>query len=213
MGGKSKDSARGARWELFLGTSVMANHAKECEKLSTQLHDGPSQHLAALSFRLDALAGQLSGPSLELLESCSNILRAAFDDVHTLSKELEPISMEPGDLVCSAQTYLERKSVGTPGHVTFEADESVVITLEQEDDVLQCLQFVIHDALYRCKAEAVQTRLTLVGEQPAVEVEYTNHTVPEHIARVFATYCEILNAKCVALQDKLTLILPPISVD
>ncbi len=137
-------------------------------KLQRDLHDGPTQLVAAIQMSADfsrqALEKQpsLVGPELD---NIINLAERASHQMRTLLFELRPLILETQGLVAALESFLERRQKDSPAklHLMTNSDQpgNAIVRLEtrSEMSLFAVVQEAVNNALKYAKADNIIVKL------------------------------------------------------
>jgi signal transduction histidine kinase len=190
----------------------------ERRRIAEQLHDGPVQHVAALSQMLDALvqaldAGDLpaSGP---IAARALAVARSAADELRGIVAGLEPITLDEIGLAAAVREVAER-TVGRRGAtVTLDVDEGG-LGEGARSSVFQVIRDALDQAARRGPPSAVAVTLART-QTGGVELVVSDDGAPERRQAVLDGLAERaaeLNGSFEATRDDtwttIRIVLPP----
>ena len=190
----------------------------ERRRIAEQLHDGPVQHVAALSQMLDALvqaldAGDLpaSGP---IAARALAVARSAADELRGIVAGLEPITLDEIGLAAAVREVAER-TVGRRGAtVALEVDEGG-LGEGARSSVFQVIREALDQAARRGPPSAVAVKLARTPTG-GVELVVSDDGAPERRQAVLDGLAERaaeLNGSFEATRDDtwttIRIVLPP----
>lgn len=138
-------------------------------KLATNLHDGPTQLVSALSLRLDLCKMVFEKEPDRLIEEVNatqELARQAVNQIRTMLFELRPLALETQGLPPTLQIFVERRQKEYPATkltLNLETDQLVGEIARQDEKVEAALfaiaQETVNNALKHAQAENIVVHL------------------------------------------------------
>lgn len=138
-------------------------------KLQRDLHDGPTQLVAAIEMSVEfcktAMVKDITLVEPEL-DNISEVARKATNQMRTLLFELRPLILETQGLVAALETFLERRQLDEPTqlHLKIESDlpENAVPRMEGriEMALFAVVQEAVTNAMKYAKADNIFVKVT-----------------------------------------------------
>jgi signal transduction histidine kinase len=153
----------------------------ERRRIAEQLHDGPDQHVAALSQMLDALVQALDADDLPasgpIAARALAVARDAADELRGIVAGLEPITLDEVGLAAAVREVAER-TVGRRG-ATIELDvDEAGLGEGARSSVFQVIREALDQAARRGPPTAVSISLTRTSTG-GVELAVSDDGAPE----------------------------------
>ena len=153
----------------------------ERRRIAEQLHDGPVQHVAALSQMLDALVQALDADDLAasgpIATRALAVARETADELRGIVAGLEPITLDEVGLAAAVREVAER-TVGRRGaRIELDVDESG-LGEGARSSVFQVIRETLDQAARRGPPTAVSVSLTRTPTG-GVELVVTDDGAPE----------------------------------
>lgn len=151
------------RKELERG--VMEISEREQRRIGQDLHDGLSQHLAGIEFRLLGLKQRMLSRDRQRAAEASDIaglVREAIEQTRTLARGLSPVMLEPEGLMLALQELASQTEKTFEISCRFECPEAALLEdAAAAAHLYRIAQEAVHNALRHGKAKLIVIRLRL----------------------------------------------------
>jgi signal transduction histidine kinase len=147
------------------------------KKLARDLHDGPTQSVAAIAMRVNfarrLLEKDLSGASDEL-EKIEDLARRTTKEIRHMLFTLRPLVLESQGLVAALEAMAEKMKETYGQHVVVLADEGSLPDIEASKQTV--IFYIVEEAVNNARKHAQATRIcvrlkTIENDLVLVEVE------------------------------------------
>ncbi len=129
----------------FLSSELLSAQEGERGRIARELHDGVGQSLGSLKVRVEAILKKASRGEgqvdLQLVKNLSPILRAAMEEVRSISMGLRPSIIDSLGLVATISWFCREFGASHPG---IEIEQKVEVT---EEEIPERLKIVIYRIL------------------------------------------------------------------
>ncbi len=159
---------------------VLKAQERVSRRLQRDLHDGPTQLVAALEMSIDFCQKALDkDPSLVRaeLENMARITKKATHQMRTLLFELRPLVLETQGLVPALKSFVKRRQADddkTTLHLVIRSDaptgQITRLKSETESALFAIVQEAVNNALKHAHAENIYIKLTQRGNRLAVTI-------------------------------------------
>lgn len=157
---------KAAEKDSFLGYSVLSKmvnaQEEERQRISRELHDGTAQELLAVTFQLRCLREtETAEEALPLLDKIENGINTVLDELHNISVELRPSTLDHFGLVSAlrSQSVIYEGTYGA--RINFEVEGEVLrFDHAHETQVYRICQEAILNACKYSGADEVRVHLT-----------------------------------------------------
>lgn len=171
---------------------LLAKEAEVRAAIARDLHDGPTQSVAAISMNIEFVKRLLRAMPERVpneLDVLAELVQKTASDIRTLLFELRPLGLETQGLLSTLQQYVSRFRDPNGMQLRLEAPASIPrLPVEQEGAIFIIIQEAVNNARKHAKASEVTIYLyqeedALVASvrdrgrgfnQAAVEANYTN---------------------------------------
>ncbi|HTL47749.1 MAG TPA: response regulator [Verrucomicrobiae bacterium] len=148
---------------------------RERKRLGQDLHDGLSQQLAAIGFMVKAIQKKISpefGKEIKRLEEIIGFVKKTINDTNSLSRGLNPISLEAKGLPCALEELAKNTTELCGTSCGFSNDGVVNFkNYYLEINLYRIAQEAIHNALKHGKATRIEIKLQAKGEKNCMIIE------------------------------------------
>jgi two-component system sensor histidine kinase DegS len=152
---------------LYFSKNIMKAHEEERKRIAREIHDGPAQSAANLSFKLEICKRYLSDEKMDALTTELNNLgdsiHSTIGEIRTIIYDLKPSCLENG-LISAVQRYIE----------TFSgmSDINIDFTYSGEDSEIE---YYITSNIYRIVQEALSNvKKHAEADSIRIDLEITN---------------------------------------
>ena len=166
--------------EHLLGERLLAERA-ERRRIAERLHDGPVQHVAALSQMLDAVLQALEAGDAtageRLATRALQVARDASEELRGIVSGLEPVALEEHGLAAAVRELAERTAGRLGAALAVDVDDA-----ELGDGAQSSLFQVIREALDQAVRRGPPRRLEIVVRRTpkgGVELVVSDDGAPE----------------------------------
>ena len=166
--------------EHLLGERLLAERA-ERRRIAERLHDGPVQHVAALSQMLDAVLQALEAGDAtageRLATRALQVARDASEELRGIVSGLEPVALEEHGLAAAVRELAERTAGRLGAELAVDVDDA-----ELGDGAQSSLFQVIREALDQAVRRGPPRRLEIVVRRTpkgGVELVVSDDGAPE----------------------------------
>lgn len=150
--------AEAARADL-LGRLVTAQE-EERRRIARELHDSLGQYLAAMSFGLQAVRAEVTGPAADRLGRLADLSKEIGQEVHRLALELRPTSLDDIGLQAALENYVEQWA--ERAHVPVDFDGRGLDPTELPWELATAIYRVVQEALTNILKHAGATRVSVI---------------------------------------------------
>lgn len=158
-------------------------------RLARELHDGPTQSVAALAMRLNFLQKLFQHDPAQLpaeLARAEAMARAAVQELRQFLFRLRPLLLESQGLVAALTHLAERIQETEPFAIHVEIDPQVdrVLDPNAKGLVFSIIEEAVNNARKHAEPQHVWIRARIEGEQLAVSVEDDGHGFDPQALRI-----------------------------
>lgn len=146
------------------------------KKLARDLHDGPTQSIAAIAMRLNfarRLLEREPARASEELHKIEELARRTTKEIREMLFTLRPLALETQGLVVALQQYFERLRDTYDLNVILEAGPAVeeVLDRNRQGVLFYIIEEAVNNARKHAQARHIWTRLRVEGTTFVVEIE------------------------------------------
>lgn len=146
------------------------------KKLARDLHDGPTQSIAAIAMRLNfarRLLEREPARASEELHKIEELARRTTKEIREMLFTLRPLALETQGLVVALQQYFEKLRDTYDLNVILEAGPAVeeVLDRNRQGVLFYIIEEAVNNARKHAQAKHIWTRLRVEGTTFVVEIE------------------------------------------
>lgn len=146
------------------------------KKLARDLHDGPTQSIAAIAMRVNYVRTLLEKRPEEVPEELARVeelARRTTKEIRHMLFTLRPLILETQGLYAALEQYIEKRAETDPLPIHLEAQESVdqLLDKDQQGMTFYIVEEAISNARKHARANNVWVRLRVEGGSFVAEVE------------------------------------------
>ncbi len=161
------------------------------KKLARDLHDGPTQTIAAIAMRLNyirMLVERDPKQSIEELHQLENLARTTTKEIRQMLFTLRPLILETQGLVPALEQLLQKLSETQPIPIHLEADREAadLLSKEAQGSIFYIVEEALTNARKHAGAENLWIRIYQRGMKVLIEIEDDGKGFD--IAKVEASY-------------------------
>jgi len=171
---------------------MMDTQEEARKKLARDLHDGPTQSVAAIAMRVNfarRIMGKDARAATKELEKIEDLARRTTKEIRHMLFTLRPLVLESQGLVAAFKAMAEKMHDTYDQNVIVEVDESIVPELEigKQTVIFYIAEEAVNNARKYAQAGEIQVRLKRLGQDLAV-LEVKDNGVGFDIVQVGANY-------------------------
>lgn len=179
------------------------------KKLARDLHDGPTQSIAAIAMRLNfarRLLEREPARASEELRKIEELARRTTKEIREMLFTLRPLALETQGLVVALQQYFEKLRDTYDLNVILEASPAVeeVLDRNRQGVLFYIIEEAVNNARKHAQAKHIWTRLRVEGTTFVVEIE--DDGVGFDLAAVDASYDQRGSLGMVNMRERAELI-------
>lgn len=145
------------------------------KKLARDLHDGPTQSIAAIAMRLNyvrMLLQQRPGEAASELERIEELARRTTKEIRHMLFTLRPLILETQGLRAAMEQYITKRMETDPLPIRLEAPERVDRGLDKDQQgvIFYILEEAISNARKHARANEIRVRMRIQGNLFVAEV-------------------------------------------
>lgn len=170
---------------------ILEKEADARRKLARDLHDGPTQGLAAIAMRLDFIKMVVQNQDFEKaydeLVKVEDIARATTQEIRTMLFAMRPVILETQGLLAALQQYADRLNSTEDFRVAVN-NRGYEGQLDQEAEGVAFV--IIEEAVGNAKkhSEATEIRINLICREASLLVEIRDNGVGFDVEKTQSTY-------------------------
>lgn len=193
----------------FEQQKILEKEAEARRKLARDLHDGPTQSIAAIAMRLDFIKMVVQNNDLEKaydeLVKVEDIAQSTTKEIRTMLFAMRPVILETQGLLPALEQYANRLN---------ETEEFRVVVIErnyngQLDKEAEGVVFaIIEEAVGNAKkhAEASEIRISVLGKDNALHVEIRDDGVGFDVDATASTYDQRTSLGLINMNERAELV-------
>jgi signal transduction histidine kinase len=179
------------------------------KKLARDLHDGPTQSIAAIAMRLNfarRLLEREPARASEELRKIEELARRTTKEIREMLFTLRPLALETQGLLVALQQYFEKLRDTYDLNVILEAGPAVEEALDRNRQgvLFYIIEEAVNNARKHAQAKHIWTRLRIEGKTFVVEIE--DDGVGFDLAAVDASYDQRGSLGMVNMRERAELI-------
>jgi signal transduction histidine kinase len=173
---------------------IMETQDEARKKLARDLHDGPTQSVAAIAMRLNVIKRGVETNPKETVEEISKVedmARRTTQEIRHMLFTLRPLVLESEGLRAALQAIADKMHDTFQQNISLDVDESVVEQLEmsRQTVIFYLVEEALNNARKHAKASKIQVSLrTLPRESEIALLEILDNGVGFNVADVTASY-------------------------
>ncbi len=188
---------------------ILEKETEARHKLARDLHDGPTQSIAAIVMRLSFLKMVVKSKDFEKaydeLEKVEEIAQRTTQEIRTMLFAMRPVILETQGLIPALEQYVERLNAnesfrvglinrGYDGQLSSEA-EGIVFAITEE---------AVSNA--KKHAQATEIRISLVAKQDSLLVEIRDNGIGFDVATTQSTYDKRTSLGMINMEERAQLV-------
>lgn len=167
-------------------------HEEAQKKLARNLHDGPTQSVAAIAMRVNFARRMLERDAKtagEELFKIEELARRTTKEIRHMLFTLRPLVLESSGLIAALQSLADKMRENYSQNVIIEADEQVIDRIEmgKQGVVFYIAEEAVNNARKHAEAESIWVRLGSAAEE-IVLLEIKDNGVGFNVGAVDASY-------------------------
>lgn len=179
------------------------------KKLARDLHDGPTQTIAAIAMRLNfirMLVERDPKKAIEELETLEKLARDTTKEIRQMLFTLRPLILETQGLIPALEQYVQKLSETdpTPIHLEIEEGADEWLTREAQGACFYIIEEALTNARKHAQASDLWVRIFRRGTSVVVEIEDNGKGFD--VAKVEEKYAERSSLGMMNLRERATLV-------
>ncbi len=179
------------------------------KKLARDLHDGPTQTIAAIAMRLNFIRMLIERDpqkALEELEALEKLARDTTKEIRQMLFTLRPLILETQGLTPALEQYVQKLSETdpTPVHLEIEAGVDDLLTREAQGACFYIIEEALTNARKHAQATDLWIRLYRRGTSVVAEVEDNGKGFD--VSKVEEKYAERFSLGMINLRERAALV-------
>jgi signal transduction histidine kinase len=155
---------------------MMEIHEKTRKKLARDLHDGPTQSIAAIAMRVNfarRLMERDPRATANELFKIEELARRTTKEIRQMLFTLRPLILESSGLVSAIEQLAVKMKEAHNQDVVFEADEGVVegLSLKKQGLIFSIIEEAVNNARKHAQSEQIQVKMCRQEEILTVAIE------------------------------------------
>jgi signal transduction histidine kinase len=185
-------------------------------KLARDLHDGPTQTIAAIAMRVNFARRMLErdpGAAAEELSKVENIARRTTKDIRHMLFTLRPLILESKGLVAALEQLAEKVRQTHDQNISIEAEKNVALGMDmgKQSVVFYIAEEAVNNARKHAEAEHIWVRLMIRDDFFVLEIE--DDGVGFNVGSVDANYEQRGSLGMVSMRERAELVNGGLHVD
>jgi signal transduction histidine kinase len=188
---------------------ILEQEAEARRKLARDLHDGPTQSIAAIVMRLNFIKNVLQNKdydkALDEVVKVEEIAQRTTQEIRTMLFAMRPVIMETQGLVPALNQYADRLTQSEPFKVSIiNHGYNGQLQKEAEGVIFQIVEEAIGNA--KKHAQATEIKITLAAQNGHLLVEIRDNGVGFDVEKTQATYDQRTSLGLINMDERAELV-------